>query len=94
MIDSATGIAEKLSERAIVGQVLHRAMVSSDSLYIEMKRGTLEDLLVGGRERDGDAPEHLITFTIPLRCQRRGVETKLVLPMACDRQRRLLGFEA
>ena len=66
-------------QRQLLHSLIHRIVLSDDSLRMEINRSGLRDLLL---KIQGDAvtrPLDLYTFSVPIKLRRLGVEAKLVI---------------
>jgi hypothetical protein len=85
ILHRAKGIAADLQSKKLELQrqslrpLIHRIVLSEDSLRMEINRAGLRGLLLENRSDAVTRPPDLFTFSVPIKLRRRGVESKLVV---------------
>ena len=67
-------------QRTLLSTLLHRIVLNSDSICLEIRQGCLASLLEGSGV--AEPADMLIRFVLPIQLRRRGVEAKLVIQPA------------
>ena len=79
--DTAAELQSKKIElqRQLLRSIIHRVVLSDDSLRMEINRSGLSNLLLENRSDAVTRPPDPYTFSVPVKLRRRGVESKLVV---------------
>jgi hypothetical protein len=78
-LQSAAKIADRLKDPQMLRCLLHRVIISRDTICLSVRRSALIEALDGTKPGGPDNRNEVFKLVVPVRLKRRGVEAKLII---------------